>query len=317
MWRQITKPNIGMLAGLDRVFCDLQKQRPAIFPDFSNESTIFAASDYSGQHRNAAYEAYSFVLTTPKRWQSWERHRLKMRSQFLLMRRISFKSLEDKRRREVLPVFMAAAALLEGITLTVLVNKTLGSLFSSTGKLDLNHPELARFSNWKASVIERTLRVTHLMALFIAGFSSEGQDLIWITDEDDIVANEDKLREVTTIFSEVSSNLIEHNLRHFRLGTTASDNGTMQLEDLAAIADLSAGALVDVLTDLESDGKITSPHLFLPIGHRVSRKSRAVMAWFTSYGMPMRHIVIALDPGAKGQISLRRMVFDKVTRDAV
>jgi len=306
-----------MLAGLDHIYCELQKQRPAIFPDFSDDSIIFAASDYSGQHKNASYEAYSFVLTTRKRWQSWERHRLQIRSRFLLRRRISFKSLEDKRRWEVLPVFMAAAALLDGITFTILVNKKLGSLFSPTGKLDLNHPDLARLPNWKASGIERMLRVTHMMALFIAGLSNEGQSLIWITDEDDIAANEDRLREVTTIFSEVSSSLLEHNLRHFRFGTTASDNGTMQLEDLAAIADLSAGALVDVLTDLESDSKITTPHLFLPIGHNVSRKSRAVMTWFTSYGMPMRHVIIALDPGAMGEINLRRMVFDEISRDAV
>jgi hypothetical protein len=307
-----------MLAAFDQVFCALQKARPVMFPDFSDESTIFAASDYSGQHKTAGYEAYSFVLTTPKRWQSWERHRIEIRSRFLMTRRISYKSLEDKKRWEVLPIFMAAAAILEGITFTILVNKKIVSLFSKSGKIDLDHPDLARFSNWKESVIERTLRITHLMALFVAGLSNEGQNLIWITDEDEMVANEERLREVTSVISEVFSNLIEHNFGHFRFGTTASDNGTLQLEDLAAIADLSAGALVDVLTDLESAGKTTSPHLFIPIGHKVSRKSRAITAWFTSYDMPMRHIVVALDPdGDEGQITLRRLVFDEVTPDAV
>jgi hypothetical protein len=318
MWRQVSKANMGILGGLNDLFCTLQKQKPTIFPNFSNEGTIFAASDYSGQHKNAAYEAYSFVLTTPKRWQSWERHRLEVRSRFLTMRRISFKVLEDKKRWEMLPLFLAAAALLEGVTITILVNKTLGSLFSSSGTLDLNRPELARVSNWKIPVVEKMLRVTHFMALFIAGLSSEGQDLIWITDEDDIVANEVRLREMTTMISEILSSAVEHNMRHFRFGTTASDNGTMQLEDLVSIADLSAGALVEVLTDLESDSKMISSHLFLPIGPMVSRKSLALMTWFTSHGMPMRHIVVALDPGIlKGQVNLRRLVFDQVSRDSI
>lgn len=162
---------MGILAGIDGVLCKLQEQKPAIFPNFSDDATLFAASDYSGQHSTASHEAYSFVFTTPRRWQSWERHRLEVRGTFLLTRRISFKTLEDRKRSEALPAFLAAAKALEGLTVTILVNKTLRSLFSSSGTLNLKRPELARVSGWKPAVVERLLRVTHLMALFIAGLS--------------------------------------------------------------------------------------------------------------------------------------------------
>lgn len=313
MWHRVQNASVGVLAALDQVLCTLQQQKPTLFPDFSDDTALLAASDYSGQHKDASYEGYSFVFTTPKRWKSWERHRLEVRSSFLLTRRISFKTLDDNKRWEVLPFFLAAAARLEAVTITILVNKSLQSLFASSGTLDLKRPELARVSMWKIPVLEKLLRVTHLMGLFTAGLSREGQDLFWISDEDDIIANADRLREVTGIFAGVSSNLLGHNLRHLRLGTTASDDRTMQLEDLAAIADLAAGAFVEVLTDLESSGRVTSPHLIQPAGPKISQKTRALMAWLTTRGMPHQHVVVALDAGeGEGKVHLKRLVFDTV-----
>ena len=113
------------------------------------------------------------------------------------------------------------------------------------------------------------------------------------------------------IIRDASSNLLEHDLRHLRLATTASDNGTMQLEDLVAIADLSAGATVEILTDLESEDKTTSPHVLVPVGPTISRKCRALIVWLAVRRMPHQHVVITIEPGQlKGQVHVRRLKFD-------
>ncbi len=191
MWTSVSKANVGVLAGLDRVLSTLQASKPKLFPDLHDDDVLLVASDYSGHHQTATYEAFSFVFTTQRRWITWERHRLRIRGQFLLTRRISFKTLDDKKRWEVLPLFLGAAALLDALTISLLIDKTIGSLFATTGVLNRLHPELAPFSKWKSHSLEKMLRVTHVMALLLAGLSREGQDAIWISDEDEIAANEE------------------------------------------------------------------------------------------------------------------------------
>ncbi len=239
---------------------------------------------------------------------------MEVRSRFLLTRPLSYKTLNDKKKWEALPFFLAAAALLEGVAITFLVDKRLKSIFAPAGKLDLAHPQLHDFASWKSNTVEKMLRVTHLAALLVAGLSGERQTVVWITDQDDIVANEERLKLVTNTLARVSSHLLDHSLSHLRVGTTASDDGSKQLEDFNAIADLCAGAVVDVLDDLASKGAETSAQILLPASPRITRKCRAILTWLTSPStMPLTRVVIAIEPDGTDQIIVKRMVFDRIT----
>src|ERR1035438_2620526 len=144
MWRSVTKATQGVLCGLDNVVTQLQALRPALFLDFSGQTELLMVSDYGGQHSEARYEAYTFVLTTRRWWASWERERRAVRGTFLLTRRFSFKNLNDDKRWEALPAMLSAASRLPGVSFTVLVNRCIKTLFSTTGALDMKRPELAR-----------------------------------------------------------------------------------------------------------------------------------------------------------------------------
>ena len=314
MWNSVEKAGEGGILGvLNKTLCTLQENRPTTFPNFLTEQTIFAASDYSGQHKGAKYEAYSFVFTSPKSWSRWERHRLEVRSRFLLTRNMSYKTLDDKKRWEMLPYFMSAVAMLPGITLTILVHKSISSLFAVDGKLDMSRPGLEKVADWKISSVEKLLRITHFMGLLFVGLSGHLQNLIWITDEDDIVANEERLGITTGIGAEVCSALTNHRLGHFRLGTTANQATRNQLEDLAAIPDFCSGALVSVLDDMEKRDSMTSSSILLPVSPSIPRKSKAILQWFTG-DFPMKQVAIAIDPtSTDGLLDVRRLVFDKIS----
>jgi hypothetical protein len=86
------------------------------------------------------------------------------------------------------------------------------------------------------------LRVVHIVSFFLAGLSRAHQNVIWITDEDEIAANDNRMRELTNLFGNISSHYLPHSMGHFRCGTMKSDDGSRQLEDLASIPDLVAGA---------------------------------------------------------------------------
>jgi hypothetical protein len=63
------------------------------------------------------------------------------------------------------------------------------------------------------------MRVVSLLGLLIAGFSAPGQDVLWATDEDAIAANAYRVRLLVDALALVSSNLLDHDLRHLRVAT--------------------------------------------------------------------------------------------------
>jgi hypothetical protein len=313
MWNPIQNADDGFLAGLNVIMKTLNRGGDAL-PDFSKDVGIFVASDYGGQHRFAAYEAYSFVFTTPVQWISWELERRRLRQDLHLSRRMSFKNLSDTQRWNALPRFMSAASSLSGLTITVLVQKKIKSLLTPGRKIDVRRPELARFKGWKVAILERMLRVTYLFAFFVAGLSSKGQRIIWITDEDDIVANADRHQDVVDAAVTALSRFATHSLADVEVATTASDNGTLEIEDLAGIADLVAGSVVEAMTALAEHGGTTSPALFR-VADPLTTKSIRLLYWLSESGLPLKHVVIAIDPGSTpSQLNFRRMAFGTMVR---
>jgi hypothetical protein len=159
-------------------------------------------------------------------------------------------------------------------------------------------------------VTEKLLRIIHFVSLFLAGLSREGQDALWITDEDEIAANEQRHRELTTSFGNVSSHYLQHSLRHLRVATTASDTGKRDVEDFVAVADLAAGALCDVLNTYSRAGIKLTPDLILPPPDGLGRKARTVLNWFSDRGHFLKRLVFEIDPvGDTGRLSVKQLFF--------
>jgi hypothetical protein len=288
-----------LMSGLSKTIQDMERARSNLLPNLRIGSTIVVASDYGGQHDTSTYQSLSFLFANLESCGEWDLRRTRLRQEFLPDgRRMSYKALNDANKKQALFPFLLAANHIPGLSITFLINKKIGSLFVEAGKLDIKRMGLHQFEHWSNYTFEKLLRVLHLISLFIAGLSRPHQDVLWFTDEDDIVPNPSRLSEVSDVLGHISNHYLRHDMGNLRCGTTKCDDGSRLIEDLAAIPDLVAGALADALTNnpTKIDPKSVGSTSKLV---NISYKSKQVIAWFTDMASPLRRLVCVIDPMPK------------------
>jgi hypothetical protein len=269
------------------------------FPFLTRGRALLLVADFGGHHEKQHFDTYTFLILDPIKnqgWLAWQRH---FRHDILPnRRRMSFKALNDGMRRRVLVPFMRAAAGIEGCLVQFAISKVGGSLFTKASEDDRGRELLKR---WKPNVQERLLRVLHLSALLLSALSAPDQDVLWIIDEDDIAANVTMLTDLTELFARVLSSYSSHALRHIRCGTTATaDDGGLALEDLAAIADLTTGALGELCTGFVTNDTFPRKGLITPLPTNLSSKTKLIASWMAAPGFPIRRntTILELCPGS-------------------
>ena len=294
----------GVTAAISNVISQLELGRPALLPNLQREPTLLLFSDYSGQHKQSKYEAFSFLLTDFKTCRLWDELRTEIRKRVLKDdRRISFKGMNDGRKRSVLIPFLNAANSIPGLIMTILINKGYSARFH------LSHEERNQLptslQSWPLNVIRKLTWISHFGALVFAGLSASRQNLLWFTDEDEIAANAGRVTAVTSLAAGIISRYVPHDLGHFRFGTASCDNGDLFIEDFAAIPDLVAGALAECC-----QRRSVSSNLSLKLANETSAKTRVILAWVAEDTQPLRRISLSIDPGDKeGKVKVRALDF--------
>jgi len=276
-WRTPSESSHGFVDTLSHSVARAEEKCPLCIPDLRQSPVLLIASDYSGSHAASAVEVYSFLaLGFDHSFKEWEFERRRLRLRYRLgTRRLAFKGMSDLRKRSAIQAFLHAASHLHGLCLTVMVEKSFGSFF----KPDQSTTQVPPFKN-----TERVGRLVHLASLLIAGLGRAGQDVLWLSDEDEIAANEAHLRALVTLLSQVASNYIDFNMRHLRVGTTACDSGDRQVEDLVAIPDLVAGMLSEVATKWLAAGWTFGSSITVPTPQTTSAKSHILLDWLSRNG---------------------------------
>jgi hypothetical protein len=273
-------------------------------------STVFVGSDYGGQHEGADFQVLSFLLADLDTCGDWESIRQDFRANILRSsRRISYKKLSAAhKQRTLLPLLMAANTI-PGLIVSILIDRRIGSLFMDSGKLPINHPDFAPYAHWKRGALEKLLRAVHFVSFFVSGLLRPGQNVVWISDEDEIAPNPDRISQVTQLFRAVSSHYLQFNMGSFRFGTTASDDGSRSLEDLLSIPDLVAGALSDSFTTMNKDLQLPDSKLYLFAPQNIPLKARYIMDWFSDNLQPLRRAVYLLQPAEVCGTIIKQMTF--------
>ena len=259
-------------------------------PDI-NGPCLLVASDYSGSHRESAYDIYSVLVCDFVYCAAWREARLEIRKRFIADgRRMSYKGLHDRQRRRALGPFLRAANLIPGICASLAVSKSASTLFQSD--VSPINPDLTDCLSWDNKLFERAMRIVHIVSFFIAGLSQKNQDVFWFSDEDEIAANPQRLALLTKMWANVISNYPVHSLRHLKCGTTRSDDGSNEIEDFAAIPDLVAGALSDLLTSIAGQFRLG---LIVPL--RLDSKAKATMIghWLSEQSHSLKRVVLVID----------------------
>ena len=294
VWQPLNRPELGLMNSISTLIHHLELSQPSLLTTVRLGPTLFLSTDFSGQHDLAEYESYSFLIADLIYLWLWDDMRKETRSRYFSdKRRMSFKGLNDAQKKRALIPFLRAANCIPGLSITLLVDKSIPSLLSPDGKLDMSHPEYKEYQHWKPHTFEKLLRVVHFAAMLIAGLSAPGQNLIWITDEDEIAPNEERLVEACGVIEHIMNHYLAHNLGRVQFGTTKSDDGGLALEDLAAIPDFVAGALCDLAPTFARRARGLS--FVVPKDSVEKEKVKVIVDWFADPIHTLKKLVVSLD----------------------
>jgi hypothetical protein len=300
-WRSIESP-FPWVKTLNRI---LTAENPA---DLSGQ-IMTIASDYGGTGKRSRYRVNVFLCVDLQNSVAWEIARRDVRQRYLADgRRMAYKDLSDRQRAQALVPFLVAAEEIPGLCLVTIVNRDIRHLYLSPGD-HLKARDLIQLrSRWKDRDLEEAFRVSHVVACLAGGMSQPGQSIYWISDEDSLFSNSERSEDMGRILSWFSNHYVRHELAEVGLGTTALDEGDRAEEDLAAVADLVAGA-ISATTSRLSDAcggripyavAVDSPKDFPP-------KADLIARWFWLGKGPLRRVALLFErEGRKGSIRVSR-----------
>lgn len=311
MWQRLQKPELRLANTFSERIWQMEERRPGNFPEFQSGEPLQIYSDYSGSHPGARFDAYSYLLIQSTGLAQWEQQRVSIREAYGLgRRRFAYKKLNDQVRAKALWPWLVAADDLPGLLVTVLIDKSLGSLFPPADLVTLK-AAFPEFSTVKPAAVERLFRVCHFLSMFVAGLSAPGQHLHWVSDEDEIAANESRLQLLGWTFTQVSTMYLGRAPAHVRCDTTGSDDGSLHFEDLASLPDLAAGTLTEVQTQQIINRSMPESHTPMPIPASISPKSQPLLHWFTLPDRALRRMTFAVWPAPNDMLRMNKIVFLK------
>jgi hypothetical protein len=236
-----------------------------------------------------------------ERVHEWNVLREAVRREFLAdRRRMEFKGLNDGYRRRALPWFLCAADRIPGCCIAIGIDKRIDGVFIKRDMVSEMHLRASLEATWKFKSLETMIRVVQFVAIFMAVFSNPGQNVYWISDEDELFAGA-KLTDTKRMIEKFTSAYIEHPLGEVGLGTTKIDEADRFDEDCASVADLVAGATAEVLSSMLALCREIpkEPRLFLR--DRISRKSDLISDWFSSQHGLLRKYSVVISMVSAGQ----------------
>ncbi len=258
------------------------KQLHALRPVPFHGSHLMFGSDYSGSHTGSQFRIYGFVIGDADASPEWPARCRESRSAFLANgRRMAFKSLNDSQRRGALIPFLEASEALDGHVL---------------------HGFQAR---WDPRAFEEMVRVSHFFSLFLAAWSSPNMNISWMTDEDDIVANAERLDDAHQFAARLSTLHVPHQLGEFMMNTPAVMPDELMFEDFLAIPDLAAGMIGEVLKTKAANQ--FKAGLSASNNQPLTEKSDIVADWFWHNSGTLKKTCILIDQAEDGKFSIGQL----------
>ena len=256
--------------------------------------------DIGGSQKSQPFETYSFLVLDLDQNAYWLQGQSEFRKRvFTQHRRMAFKAMNDGARRRALRPFLRLSEVLNGVLVTFAIHKTERPEIGFGGAAEDDLVGL-----WKPAVIDRMMWMVYLGAFLVSGLSVGGQDVKFILDEDEVAANAPQLTKLTEIFGRAVANQQGPMMGHLRCGTTNSDDGSLALEDLAALPDLTAGAVAEFVCTFATEGAGPLSPLIQRLPSSVSWKTRMIMPSALSSGESLARLICLIN-GVPGSTNWR------------
>jgi hypothetical protein len=243
------KPKYGVMDSMSSTIAKIERTEGDFLPDLREDSELALVSDYAGEHRRARFQVLSYLLADrPGILRTWDDKRRAIRFKYLKDgRRLEFKSLGDRNKQKALGPFLSAASSINGVLFCVAIEKTIKSISYPA----LPSPaDIAKWSHlsWSPKVFEKLVRIFHFGSFLVAGLCRPGQNLIWITDDDDIVPNEDFQEDVCRIGGRMLQHYYPQKMGQLTFGIAGKFEDERRAEDLVSIVDVVAGAVSEMFS---------------------------------------------------------------------
>jgi len=267
------------------------------FPDLRQDQELVIVGYYSGDHKASDYRVLTFLLADRSGVMStWEADRLEIRRSFFPDKRtFAFKKLSDAILQKALVPFLKASSRINGIIFCVAIDK---SLDSSSFGYQFGHDETAV----SALVLAKATKIAVLGSILVGGLAKAGQNLTWITDNDEIVINEKSQSATQDRISAMVNRCCPYGIGSVRLGIAGLFDDEKRAEDLCAIPDLVGGAIAESLTSIE---KGAIPRYILTntsASENVSTKTKIIYAWLSTLNGPLKKLFCLLRAEPDGKL---------------
>jgi hypothetical protein len=269
---------------------------------------IIIATDSSGLHRENPFEVLGFVIFDFDSSVQWELLRQSVRRNILKdSRRMAFKNLKENVRQRALPAFLQAADQMIGLCLCVAINKRISHLGGGRQFFDQLVKENILKTTWKLESFERAARMTHFISLLIAGLCTDGQNVFWISDEDEMFESPEKSEDTLRLLTMYQKLNVQIALGTLRAGTTKMDIGDRFEEDITAIADIGAGAFGELVMKLKPDAEGSIANTFNDeLISDISGKSNLLLSWLADDTQPLKRISLLFDHRSDGKFRIAK-----------
>ncbi|MDA8562852.1 hypothetical protein N9L06_00205 [Mariniblastus sp.] len=256
------------------------------FPDLRGDK-LWVGSDYVFGNKNSDFDIVSVVLVSPERTGCWHQGLIELREKSPLgNRRMGFKSLGDSIRRNALVPFLKAAEHISGTVVSIAIDKAV------TPRLLFTPEQLQDVSwcraKWRPVQLNRMCLVAHFAAFLVAGLTKDSQNLMWISDQDDIFANATFSLDTGNTFTRFLNAYSAHSYGNIAIGTTQICEPDLFEEDLAAIADITAGGTAELLTEIKNQNGVV-PHATVKL-QGLPYRTQVFWDWFSDQRSGLKKI---------------------------
>lgn len=296
VWHYLTDRQAGYLFSLSDSLRIAETQYPDMLVPVV-DGTMIVASDYSGQHKEASHEAYSFLVTTDGALNEWLPSLSEFRERCLPDgRRLSFKKLNEPVRWRALPAFLETVGKLKGNLITILIDRRVGSFISGGPDAAFEAFPDCFPEHTPRGTVEKMLRLASFVALILAGLRREDQMSNWISDHDEALDSHDKREQFARLATYLTFGLTgwRQPADHI-FGTTESPMVPYWSEDVTAVADLAAGAYCQMSAYLPAFLGTETWQERISLGSVENQRARAIGDWLATSRNPLKHVLMRLE----------------------
>lgn len=310
VWNRIQDQGAGFLYHLSESLSLIEWRHPGLLQPVSNGLMVIT-SDYSGQHRDATHEAYSFLVTTDLALHDWQEARHRFRARWLPDgRRLSYKQLREPVRRRALLPFLQTAAAIRGNVVTFLVDRRIKSFIEGgADALADVYPEC--FSpETPCGTVEKMFRLSNFIGMLTAGLRREDQRSLWISDHDETLDTFNRREQIGRLSSYLTFALSKwRKPADLEFGTTESEHAPEWAEDAASIADLIAGTCCNLNRLLPSYCGTELWTRIVPASAERDSRARAVSNWMATTRGNLRQVLLRLESDEDGGVHASAQTF--------